>query len=158
MGVEVERKFLVKRELLSLPLQGQEMKQGYISGGNNTTVRIRIAGEKAFLTLKGKTVGISRSEFEYEIPKSDADQMLDEFCDGKVVKKIRYEVTFGNHLWEVDVFEGENSGLIIAEIELSHSEESFEKPQWLEKEVSGDKQYFNSYLLDIPYNSWDSLE
>lgn len=154
MAQEIERKFLVNSQMLSLSSKGERVVQGYIKTEDSTTVRIRIRGEQAFLTLKGVSKGISRSEFEYPIPLWDAEKMLQEFCSNQIIEKTRYEIPVGEHLWEVDIFHGENSGLQLAEIELSNESESFEKPLWITTEVSTDRRYFNSYLSVHPFSRW----
>ena len=111
-------------------------------------------GERAFLTLKGATRGFVRSEYEYEIPVQDAREMLEEFCEKPLIEKVRYEVEFAGNTWEVDVFYGENEGLLMAEIELANEEQEFEKPVWLGREISEDPRYFNSSLVRNPYKRW----
>jgi CYTH domain-containing protein len=144
MGVEIERKFLVTRELWRPRNDGVAFRQGYLSRAEDRVVRVRIAGGAAFLTIKGRTSNVTRSEFEYPIPVEDAQIMLDRLCERPLIEKTRYEEVFGGHIWTVDVFQGENDGLIIAEIELSSEEEPFDRPGWLGREVSGDPRYFNS--------------
>jgi adenylate cyclase len=147
MGLEVERKFLViadKWRLLTKPL-GEEYRQGYLVSTPEKTIRVRITPMTAFLTIKGKSMGISRSEFEYEIPISEAIELLEQFSISEL-RKVRYKVKHDNHLWEVDEFEGKHKGLILAEIELKDEAESFSIPDWVGQEVSGDERYYNSYL------------
>ena len=154
MAKEIERKFLVDREKLP-PLENPHIiTQGYVSGCLTATVRIRISNSEAFLTLKGKSTGLTRSEFEYPIPLSDARQMLEELCNTTVIEKKRYLIPCKEHIWEVDVFEGNNQGLIVAEIELTNENETFAKPEWVIQEVSNDPKYRNSNLLVSPYNTW----
>lgn len=146
--MEIERKFLVdaaRWEQLEKP-QPVRIVQGYLSDDENCTVRVRIKGEKGFITVKGKTQGISRSEYEYEIPFQDAVKMVEEFC-GRKIDKLRFEILYKGHLWEVDVFRGKLAPLIIAEIELTSEDEAFELPEWVGQEVSHDPQYFNSKLV-----------
>ncbi len=158
MGIEIERKFLVDRELFE-PFKANcrsvHMEQGYIQSGSNgmVTMRIRIADDQAFLTLKGKIQGFSRSEYEYNIPVSDAQEMLKSFCYG-VVSKRRYFVNFESHIWEVDEFYGDNSELISAEIELVSEDESFIKPNFILDELTGIRRYYNGSLAFAPYNNW----
>ncbi|MBN1008368.1 CYTH domain-containing protein [Amphritea pacifica] len=154
MAQEIERKFLVNMDKVDLPEQGLTICQGYIQTTDKTTVRIRIMGDKAFLTLKGETKGISRSEFEYEVPVTDARQMLDELCKGPVVDKTRYLISHKNHLWELDIFAGDNEGLIVAEVELDSEDEQPELPDWVTEEVTGDRRYYNSNLLTHPFKNW----
>jgi adenylate cyclase len=146
--MEIERKFLINESLwakLNKPAP-KRIQQAYLSDDKNCTIRVRTKGSKGFLTIKGKSVGISRSEYEYEISLDEAEKMIAEFCS-KVLSKDRYEIHVGRHLWEVDVFHGKLAPLIIAEIELSREDESFEMPEWVEKEVSDDLEYYNSRLI-----------
>lgn len=146
--MEIERKFLVVADLweqLEKPVPKRIM-QGYLSDAENCTVRVRTKGKKGFVTIKGKTVGISRTEYEYEIPLEEANAMIAEFCP-KVLSKDRYEIMIGKHTWEVDVFHGKLAPLIIAEIELQSEDEVFELPEWVGKEVSDDVNYYNSRLI-----------
>lgn len=146
---EIERKYLVSDTISDVVkyLQSKKIRQGYISDNDGKTVRVRTKGEKGYLTIKGKTVGISRDEFEYEIPFEDANQLLVNFC-AKVLEKERYEIIVGEKKWEIDIFHGKLEGLKIAEIELESEEEEFELPGWIEKEVSSDVQYYNSKLIE----------
>lgn len=150
---EIERKFLVLPEKWSPKGKGQLLKQGYLSTDENRVVRVRIADEFAYITIKGKNKGISRTEFEYEIPKADALIML-EMCLNKPIEKTRYKETIENMLWEIDVFEGVNKGLILAEIELEDELQEFVLPHWVGDEVSNDKKYYNSYLSANPFAEW----
>ncbi len=146
--MEIERKYLVKKEIwetIEKP-KPQEIVQAYLFNELEKTLRVRIKGEKAFLTLKGKTEGISRSEFEYAIPMSDAKAMIKQFSE-KLIEKNRYEIKVGNHLWEVDEFHGKLNGLLLAEIELSNENETFELPNWVGEEVSEDPNYYNANLI-----------
>ncbi len=153
MALEIERKFLVDTSRLpSLP-KPYTIKQGYIAA-YNATVRVRIRDKEAFLTLKGLTTGVSRSEFEYPIPLTDAEAMLSQLCERPYIDKKRYLLEHAGHTWELDIFEGENEGLVIAEIELSSEEEAFEKPEWVTTEVSDDPRYRNAYLVKKPFKSW----
>ena len=147
--VEIERKFSVdqiKWNHIDKP-EPIQIVQSYLSNNPECTVRVRIKGAKGFLTIKGKTIGISRSEFEYEIPILEAQQMIDSFSE-KTLSKFRYEIQVNNHLWEVDVFQGKLDGLIIAEIELSSEEEKFELPEWVIEDVSDNIEYYNSRLIE----------
>jgi adenylate cyclase len=155
MGKEVERKFLVKNLTWKKNIEGILYQQGYLSSVKERTVRVRIAGEKAFLTIKGVTVGVSRSEFEYEVPLEDAAHMLNELCEHPIIEKRRYKLLHAGLTWEIDEFLGENNGLIVAEIELSDEEQTFELPAWVGEEVSHDIRYFNSNLLKNPYSKWN---
>ena len=155
MGTEIERKFLVKndswRESAS---EGVPILQGYITTGPPIAVRVRIAGPKANLNLKKATVDIARDEFEYPIPSYEAAQLLGHFCIGHVIEKRRYEVAYNGCIWEVDVFEGANEGLVIAELELDAEDQAFDRPPWVGEEVSGDARYLNTSLSLRPYKEW----
>ncbi|MDR1730384.1 MAG: CYTH domain-containing protein [Prevotellaceae bacterium] len=153
MNIEIERKFLLKDDSWKKNAVGTHYAQGYLNRPGEITVRVRIAGEKAFLTIKSKTKGISRQEFEYEIPKQDARELL-KLSQTPVVEKIRYKIEYAGKCWEIDEFSGKNEGLVVAEIELNAENESFEKPEWIGKEVSDDKRYFNSSLARNPFSEW----
>ncbi|MDC3250041.1 CYTH domain-containing protein [bacterium] len=160
MAKEIERKFLVDFELLkSLGLldKGSTIKQAYIPTVGLTAVRLRVKGSVAFLTIKGANKGVTRSEFEYQIPVKDAEAMINDLCSGPLIEKVRYEIRSTQnpkHIWEVDVFEGDNQGLVVAELEIADEKENFERPSWLGEEVSGDAKYYNSNLLDNPFKDW----
>lgn len=153
MTVEIERKFLVSDASFLQQHRPHYFRQAYLNSDKQRTVRIRQQDQQAFITIKGKTSGISRQEFEYPIPLSDANALF-ALCETKPIEKNRYFIEHGKHCFEVDVFLGENAGLIIAEIELDHENESFTKPYWLGQEVSGESRYFNSQLSLTPYCSW----
>jgi len=154
MNKEIERKFLLKNaDWKIFANAGISIKQGYLNSSKELTTRIRTKGKQAFITIKGKTEGISRAEFEYEIPLKDALELL-KLCQNSNIEKTRYEVKIENHTWEIDVFEGENQGLIVAEIELSSEDETFKKPTWLGKEVSFEDKYFNACLVENPFKKW----
>ena len=153
---EIERKFLVKSaDFLSESTKSNRIVQGYLNSNPDRTVRVRIKGNAGFLTIKGKgnESGTTRFEWEKEIPVAEAAQLL-LMCEEGVIDKIRYEIPFGKHLYEVDVFEGDNKGLIVAEIELNDENESFEKPDWLGEEVTGEKRYYNASLSLLSYKNW----
>ena len=154
MGKEIERKFLVKGEAWKSLATGRRYRQGYLNSAKERTVRVRTIDNRAFLTVKGPNTGITRSEFEYEIPLEDARAMLDTLAERPLIEKTRYKIASSGHVWEVDEFEGENQGLVVAEIELSTEGESFEKPEWIGEEVSDDPRYYNSSLVAHPYSSW----
>ena len=156
MTHEIERKFLVRDPRCLEGIAGERLVQGYIANTHRAVVRVRVSGDSAWLTIKGRTVGIVRREFEYPIPLADADVMIAELCDGPVVSKQRYHVEHGGHTWEVDVFEGANAGLVVAEIELDREDEAFERPDWLGEEVSHDPRYLNVSLATHPYCEWGS--
>jgi CYTH domain-containing protein len=149
MSQEIERKFLVAGEYKSLATMSCRMMQGYISKKSGHTVRVRIAGDKAFLTIKGASTsnGLSRYEWEKEISTSDAKELM-QLCEGIIIDKTRYYVPFGNHTFEVDEFHGKHEGLVIAEIELQTEDETYTKPPFLGEEVTGDRRYYNSVLAD----------
>ena len=153
MGVEIERKFLVKKELwlaLKKP-EGKHYRQGYLMNREDRVVRVRIAGDQGFLTIKGAMAGISKLEYEYEIPKKDAEEMLDQFKP-EGTEKIRYRIPADSGLvWEVDEFLAENQGLIVAELELSSEDQSFSSPEWLDEEVTYDERYSNANLALNPF-------
>ena len=155
MGVEVERKFLVCGEAWRAEVTAStRIVQGYLAQTESATVRVRVKGEKGFLTVKGVSVGIARSEFEYEVPVADALAMLEELAQGPVIDKVRHLVPVGAHVWEVDVFAGDNAPLVMAEVELAGAEESFVRPDWAGAEVSDDQRYFNVNLARTPYSTW----
>ena len=153
MGLEIERKFLVKEGLWSPKGKGLSVRQGYLPNAGGLLVRVRQQDERAFLTLKGKNSGITRAEFEYEIPAADAAALL-AFCCRPFIEKVRYREEVQGHIWEIDCFRGENEGLILAEIELRREDEPFVRPAWLGEEVSGDPRYYNSCLAETPYQAW----
>ena len=153
MGLEIERKFLVDHSKWTPTGEGIVLLQAYLSLDPNPTVRIRIAGEEAYITIKGRSESISRPEFEYEIPVSDARE-LQKMAISNPVEKIRYEIMHKGFLWEVDVFTGKNEGLILAEIELESEDQEFSRPDWLLEEVSDDKRYYNSFLSGCPFSEW----
>lgn len=154
MGTEIERKFLVLNDDWKKDAVGVPFRQGYLSPEKNCTVRVRLAGDRGFLTIKGATTGISRSEFEYPIPQEDAHQLLDSLCRQPLIEKTRFRIDYQGHTWEVDEFHGDNEGLTVAEIELRSETESFASPPWLGEEVSGDPRYFNSNLVKNPFSDW----
>lgn len=153
MAKEIERKFLVKKELWQPQEEGREIAQGYLAADEARAVRVRLAGGRAFLTVKGPTKGVERLEFEYEIPTDDARAML-ALCERPWIEKRRYLERYGAHTWEIDCFRGENEGLIVAEIELSAANEAFEAPPWLGEEVSDDSRYLNANLMRLPFSHW----
>lgn len=158
MGVEIERKFLVAGDEWRELADGIDYRQGYLSTVKERTVRVRTIGERGYLTVKGISVGAVRAEFEYEIPRKDADQMLDHLCERPLIFKTRFTVPFRGHLWEVDDFHLENAGLVVAEVELSDPDEWFAKPDWIGEEVTGDPRFFNANLIAHPFETWDEPE
>lgn len=155
MSFEIERKFLVTGEFKSQAYESSRIRQGYISSAGKATVRVRIRGEKGYLTVKGRSdaAGISRYEFETEIALHDAEELM-ELCEPGIIDKTRYLVRAGRHVFEVDEFYGDNEGLVMAEVELSAEDEEFEKPSFLGREVTGDRRYYNSHLRTYPYKLW----
>lgn len=154
--IEIERKFLVTNtDFTASATKKNRIVQGYLNSDPERTVRIRIKGDKGFITIKGKgnESGTTRLEWETEIPLQEAEKLLS-LCEKGTIDKIRYEIPLGKHIYEVDVFEGENKGLIIAEIELELETESFLKPNWLGEEVTGDEKYYNAYLSHRPFSEW----
>lgn len=158
MGTEIERKFLVKNMAWKNNVTGTRYCQGYLTLGPARTVRVRTAGDKGFITIKGESTGITRQEFEYEIPHAEAKVLLDELCIKPLIKKDRYNVEYHGHVWEVDEFLGENTGLVIAEIELEHTDQPFTIPDWVGREVSSDPRYYNVSLVRAPWSSWQDEE
>jgi len=156
MAQEIERKFLVKGDFKDKASAREEIIQGYLSSLPERTVRVRVKGDQAYLTIKGisNQSGLSRYEWEKEIPVDEARELL-ELCEPGIIDKIRYYVKRGKHTFEVDEFRGENEGLIVAEVELSSEDELFEKPSWLAQEVTGDNHYYNAALVKNPYSNWN---
>jgi CYTH domain-containing protein len=155
MPVEIERKFLIKGDQWRSQAIGTRYCQGYLAAGK-TTVRVRVAGDQGYLTIKGPSVELSRAEYEYEIPVEDALEMLHTLCEPPLIEKIRYRIEFGGLVWEVDEFEGENRGLVLAEVELSDGNQAIALPDWIGAEVSSDPRYYNSNLAKNPFSQWDS--
>lgn len=154
MAKEIERKFLLKSTEYRRLAEAVRYRQGYICNLTEKVVRVRMVGDKAYLTIKGASAGFTRDEFEYEIPAGDALEMLDKLCNKPLIEKTRRAIDFAGKTWVVDEFEGENEGLIMAEIELTFSGESFDIPAWIGEEVTGDPRYYNSNLSRNPYKNW----
>ena len=154
MGVEIERKFLVRGDGWRALGEGVLLRQGYLSSAPERTVRVRVEGGAAMLTIKGRSTGATRSEWEYPIPIPDAQALLDALCERPLIEKKRYRIPFDGMVWEVDEFLGENAGLVVAEIELSAEDQAFSKPDWVGEEVTHDPRYFNSSLIRNPYSRW----
>jgi adenylate cyclase len=154
MSREIEHKYLVRVDLWNPTEDGVLYRQGYLCNVEERSVRVRIAGQQAYLTIKGPTYGITRLEFEYAIPVGDAEIMLNLLCQHPLIEKTRYHQSFAGKTWEIDVFHGDNTGLVVAEIEVSSESEQFERPPWLGREVSTDLRYLNSSLVNNPYNNW----
>lgn len=154
--LEIERKFLVRStDFINEAFSQKRIVQAYLNSNPDRAVRVRIKGDKGFLTIKGKgnDSGTTRLEWEREISVADAETLLT-ICESGTIDKIRYEINVGNHIYEVDIFSGENQGLIIAEIELESEDENFEKPDWLGEEVTNDERYYNAYLSKNPFLGW----
>ena len=154
MPMEIERKFIVDTRCLGELPAGKRYRQGYLRAAGSTSVRARICDDAAWLTIKGKTVGASRMEFEYPIPVADAEGILDSLCEGSIIDKTRHLVEHAGHTWEVDVFAGDNAGLVIAEVELESDDEAVEVPGWAIEEVTQDPRYYNANLVRKPYSNW----
>lgn len=153
MAIEIERKFLVRDLDFLAGHDGVRIAQGYLSTTPDSTVRVRLSGNDAWLTIKGRSTGATRLEFEYPVPASDAQQLL-ALCQAGRIDKTRYKVPVGAHVWDVDVFHGDNDGLVVAEVELGDEQEAFVRPAWLGDEVTDDPRYFNSALSERPFSRW----
>lgn len=159
MAVEIERKFLIKTEEWRTSItKSMRLSQGYLSNNEQASVRIRIQDDDANINIKSMTIGIERQEYEYAIPLPDAELMLHQLCFPPIIEKVRHHVEHEGHLWEIDEFGGENGGLIVAEIELQSVDELFTHPEWLGKEVSAHKRYYNVSLAQYPYSQWSACE
>ncbi|MFN6568522.1 CYTH domain-containing protein [Dendronalium sp. ChiSLP03b] len=156
MAKEIERKFLVKGDGWRKLAEGSVYCQGYISTQKAATVRVRIVGDRGYLTIKGPSIKYSRAEFEYTIPIEDAQEMLNTLCDRPLIEKIRYKLEWGGLIWEIDEFDGVNKGLILAEVELTDEKQQIELPDWIDEEVSENPKYFNSNLVKHPFSQWQS--
>ncbi|WP_295990184.1 CYTH domain-containing protein [Rugamonas sp.] len=154
MGVEIERKFLVRGDDWRALGEARLMRQGYLSTDPDRTVRVRIEGESATMTIKGRSVGASRGEWEYAIPLADAAELLDRLCLQPLIEKYRRRIAHAGMLWEVDEFLGANAGLVVAEIELASEDQAFDRPAWVAAEVTDERRYFNSNLIRLPYSQW----
>ena len=158
MAIEIERKFLVQGKQWRKLGEGKIYSQGYFPTSKDCTIRVRTIGDKAYLTIKSKTVGNTRSEFEYPIPFNDAQEMLNNLCDRPFIQKTRYKIVQDNITWEIDEFMGENEGLILAEVELKSEKQDIIIPPWIGKEVSGDPKYYNSNLVKYPFSQWKTFD
>jgi adenylate cyclase len=154
VGVEIERKFLLHGDGWRALGQPVLLRQGYLSSNPDRTVRVRIEGAQGTMTIKGRSVGASRGEWEYPIPLLDANELLDRLCEQPIIEKYRRRIPVGDHVWEVDEFLGANLGLVVAEIELASEEQQFDKPDWIGQEVTDDRRYFNSSLIRNPFSAW----
>ena len=157
MGIEIERKFLVSDVSVVASMDGTVMRQGYLSVDPERTVRVRVSGRRAFVTIKGapSSSGASRAEYEYEIPVLEAEELLDRLALRPLIEKTRYRVSVGRLVWEIDVFTGDNSGLVVAEVELPSEATAVFLPAWIGEEVTGDARYYNASLVSHPYRDWD---
>lgn len=153
MSIEIERKFLVKTEAWRTAGPSQLIRQGYLNKDPDRTVRMRVAGAEAFITIKGRTVGASKSEFEYPVPLQDAEELL-RLCLPSLIEKTRFQIQYAGHEWEVDEFHGDNQGLVVAEVELEEENEPLILPDWVGPEVTHDPRYFNSSLSEKPHSRW----
>jgi CYTH domain-containing protein len=154
MSKEIERKFLVKGDAWRALDKGTTYRQGYLNSAKERTVRVRTAEDKAFLTIKGLTLGATRAEYEYAIPFDEGKAMLDALAEKPLIEKKRYKIPAGDLTWEIDEFLGDNAGLIVAEVELKSEDQAFERPAWLGDEVTGDTRYYNANLIKKPFTRW----
>jgi adenylate cyclase len=155
MATEIEHKFLVRNESWQgYVYHTMWIRQGYLVSDEIRSVRVRITDGAAYLNIKSATLGITRSEYEYSIPLQDAGEILDALCDKPLLEKTRHLARYGNHVWEIDVFEGDNAGLVVAEVELASPGENFARPPWIGEEVSHDRRYYNAYLARHSYKNW----
>ena len=155
MAKEIERKFRVRDDTWRDQIEKSiHQVQGYLGSAESCSIRIRISDDKASLNIKSATLGITRSEYDYAIPVDEAREILDQLCVKPIIEKTRHIVRVGRHVWEIDEFAGDNSGLIVAEVELSSTDEAFEKPAWAGEEVSDDPRYYNVCLVEHPYKDW----
>jgi adenylate cyclase len=155
MGLEIEHKFLLKNNDWKQHIrESLDYKQGYLSSDKKRSIRVRLSNDKAWLNIKSATIGTSRQEYEYEIPLDEGQEILDSLCIKPIIEKTRHFIPYQQHLWEIDVFCGDNEGLIVAEIELSKVGEVFDRPSWLGEEVSDDLKYYNNSLCANPYKNW----
>jgi CYTH domain-containing protein len=154
MGTEIERKFLVQDRSWEKNARAVRCRQGYLCPGSGITVRVRVMGGEGYLTVKGGSEGIVRKEYEYPIPVVEAEEMLDRLCAKPLIEKNRYTFEHAGMVWEVDEFFGENSGLVVAEVELERADQLFSLPDWVGREVTGDARYFNAALVKNPFSRW----
>lgn len=154
MATEIERKYLVLEETWRSRAVGMVFRQGYLSTVKERTVRVRVVGDLGYLTVKGLTVGSVRTEFEYQVPITDAEQMLDELCEQPLIEKTRYVIEENGLTWEIDEFAGANEGLIVAEVELGDESQQVDPPDWVGEEVTNDARYFNANLIAHPFSEW----
>lgn len=159
MGIEIERKFLLIGDAWRAAANARiRMRQGYLTKGGPSSVRIRITGDEARLNLKSAEIGTTRLEFDWAVPRDEAEQILDRLCHRPLIEKVRHLVPIGEHLWEIDEFEGDNAGLIVAELELGTADEAFVRPTWLGREVTQERRYYNQALVEHPFRAWSAAE
>jgi len=157
MPIEIERKFLLKNETWRAEvLSSTVFKQGYFAGNGKASIRVRVEGEQANINIKGATIGVKRAEYEYPIPLDEAIELLETLCEHPLIEKVRHIVKHAEHKWEIDEFDGENDGLIVAEVELQSEQESIQLPAWAGEEVSAQEKYYNVSLRSNPYKNWDN--
>ena len=154
MAIEIEKKFLIKRIPTDQIIRSESIKQGYIVSDKKKVIRVREKGDDYYITIKGNKIGISRFEFEYKIPRSDAIELFENFCEIGLIEKTRHYVQYCGHIWEIDEFHAENQGLIVAEIELNSEDEEFNIPSWVSDEVTSESKYYNMNLTIEPYKNW----
>ena len=155
MALEIEHKFLLRDERWRDQVEHSlRMRQGYLVSDATRSVRVRVAGDQGYLNIKSGTLGIARREYEYRIPLAEAEELLNTLCEKPLLEKTRHFIHYGDHLWEVDEFSGDNAGLIVAEVELGAVDEAFARPDWIGEEVSHDLRYYNSQLVRHPYKDW----
>ena len=154
MATEIERKFLVKDDSWREPGSGTLYRQGYLSTVPERSVRVRLIRDRGYLTVKGASSGAARAEYEYEIPGEEAREMLDNLCERPLIEKTRYCVEYQGLTWEIDEFAGGNAGLVIAEVELDEEGQAVTLPDWVDREVTGDRRYYNASLIAKPYSEW----
>ncbi|MFQ5469008.1 MAG: CYTH domain-containing protein [Gammaproteobacteria bacterium] len=158
MAIEIERKYKVPgNDWRQSVTKTEHYRQGYLAGCKTSSVRVRITGDEAFLNIKSATLGVRRSEYDYPIPVSDAEEMLGNLCGDTIITKTRYFVPYQGMTWEIDVFDGKNDGLIVAEVELENEDQKFEIPSWIGEEVSDDPRYYNVCLVNHPYCEWGEV-
>ena len=157
MPTEIEHKFLLKDDSWrdANIIKSVRYRQGYMGSNEASSIRVRISDHDAYLNIKGATIGVKRLEYEYPIPEQDAQELLDQLCSKPLIEKTRFYVEYEGHTWEIDVFEGDNEGLVVAEIEISEEGQEIPLPEWIGKEVSDDPRYYNSCLVNHPYKEWE---
>ncbi len=159
MAHEIERKFLLKDDSWRGAVRRSERyRQGYLANTERCSVRVRIADDRAWLNLKSATLGVQRREYEYAIPPEEAEEILEHLCQRPFIEKVRHFVEYQGHTWEIDEFEGDNAGLVVAEIELEQEQQKIPLPPWVGKEVSDDRRYYNACLIEHPYSTWGGNE